>query len=100
MVILAATAICISVYVRSRAEKTAAEAKYQAASVRVEELRVDTERLERQVLRLKNDPKLIETVARQSLGLVRSGEVIIKTGETSEESRAGDKRKAGTLTQS
>jgi len=101
MIILAATAICISVYARSRAEMSAAEAKYQAASIRVEELRVDTERLERQVLRLKNDPKLIETVARQSLGLVRSGEVIIKTGQTAEESRAaGDKRKAGALTQS
>jgi len=95
MVILAATAICISVYMRTRAEITAAEAKYQAASLRVEELRVDTERLERQVLRLKNDPKLIETVARQSLGLVRSGEVIIKTGQSTEDSQAEVKRKAG-----
>ncbi|HYP25335.1 MAG TPA: septum formation initiator family protein [Blastocatellia bacterium] len=100
MVILAATAICISVYVRTRAEMTAAEAKHQAASTRVEELRVDTERLEREVLRLKNDPKLIETVARQSLGLVRSGEVIIKTGQGGAESTDSNKRKAGTLTQS
>jgi cell division protein FtsB len=100
MVILAATAICISVYVRTRAEMAAAEAKYRAASVRVEELRLDTERLERQVLRLKSDPKLIETVARQTLGLVRSGEVIIKTGQSTEDSKTETKRKAGTLTQS
>jgi cell division protein FtsB len=100
MVILAATAICFSVYMRTRAERTAAEAKYQAASTRVEELRVDTERLEREVVRLKTDPKLIETVARQSLGLVRSGEVIIKTGQSMEESKTVSKRKAGALTQS
>ena len=100
MIILAATAICFSVYTRTRAERTAAEAKYQAASIRVEELRVDTERLEREVVRLKTDPKLIETVARQSLGLVRTGEVIIKTGQSMEESKTESKRKAGILTQS
>lgn len=99
MVILAATAICISVYVRTRAEMDAAEAKYQAASLRVEELRLKTERLERQVSRLKSDPKLIETVARQSLGLIRSGEVIIKTGQSTEDSKGETKRKAGILTQ-
>ena len=100
MVILAATAICFSVYLRTRAEKTAAEAKYQAASVRVEELRVDTERLEREVLRLKNDPKLIETFARQNLGLVRPGEIIIKTGQVTKGLKAGSKTKASALTQS
>jgi cell division protein FtsB len=79
-VILAATAICVSVYWRTSAELEAAAAKHGAAAVRVEELRLQADRLEREVERLRNDPRLIETYARQQLGLVRQGDVIIKIG--------------------
>jgi cell division protein FtsB len=78
MIILAATATCVSVYLRSRAELGAATARHTAAAEQVEELRLQAERLEREVGRLRSDARLLESFARQDLGFVRSGEVVIK----------------------
>ena len=78
MIILAAAATCVSVYMRTRAELGAATEKHAAAAVQVEELKLQAERLEREVGRLRSDARLLESFARQDLGFVRSGEVVIK----------------------
>lgn len=78
MIILAATATCVSVYLRTRVELGAAAARHKTAAEQVEELRLQAERLEREVGRLSSDARMIESYARHDLGFVRSGEVVIK----------------------
>ena len=78
MIILAAAATCVSVYMRARSELGAAAEKHAAAAEQVEELRLQAERLEREVGRIRSDARLLESFARQDLGFVRSGEVVIK----------------------
>jgi cell division protein FtsB len=84
-VILAASAICVTVYWRTGAELEAAAAKHRAAAGRVEELRLQADRLQGEVNSLKNDPRLIESYARQQLGLVGKGDVVIKVGQPQKE---------------
>ena len=78
MVVLAAAAICATVYIRSSAELQAARVKHQAAAASVEQLKINIEKLEREIHLLKTDPRTIESYARQGLGAVREGDVIIK----------------------
>jgi cell division protein FtsB len=78
MILLAATATCISVYLRTRAELGAAAARHKAAAEQVEDLKLQAERLEREVSRIRSDARMIESYARHDLGFVRSGEVVIK----------------------
>ncbi|MEW6212631.1 MAG: septum formation initiator family protein [Acidobacteriota bacterium] len=78
MILLAAVAICSSVYLRGRAELNAAITKHEATSRKVEGLSIEIERLRRDIDRLKHDPRMIETIARQKLGLIGQGDVVIK----------------------
>jgi cell division protein FtsB len=77
MITLSAIAVCISVYFRTRAELEAALSKHKAASNRLNGLQIKTERLARDVERMKNDPRAIEEFARERLGYIRRGEVIV-----------------------
>lgn len=78
MIVLAAAAICVTVYMRSSAELRAATVKHQAAAASVEQLQINIENLEREMHRLKTDPGTIESYARRSLGAVREGDVVIR----------------------
>ena len=78
MVLLAAVVICVSVYWRTSAEVEAATARHQAAAARVDELKVENDKLEREIKSLRTDKDLIESLARRELGLVRPGDVVIK----------------------
>ncbi len=44
----------------------------------IEHLDTENQQLEEQVHALKSDPKLIERIAREEMGLARPGEIIIK----------------------
>ncbi|HXN21854.1 MAG TPA: septum formation initiator family protein [Candidatus Dormibacteraeota bacterium] len=46
--------------------------------VEIERLETENEQLAEQVHALKSDPKLIERIAREEMGLARPGEIIIK----------------------
>jgi cell division protein FtsB len=94
MIILAATATCVSVYLRTRAELGAAATRHKAAAEQVEDLRLQAERLEREVSRISSDTRIIESYARHDLGFVRSGEVVIKieSGEKTANTTAVSKR--------
>ena len=100
-VILAATGLCVSVYYRAHGELSMAMLRHRSAADRVAELKRDNEKLSREVEQLKTDPVMIEAVAREKLGFIRPGEVIIKIGEEADDSsaaviriRAGDNVRA------
>ncbi|HET9530969.1 MAG TPA: septum formation initiator family protein [Blastocatellia bacterium] len=78
MVILASSAICVSVYLRTKTEFEAAMVRHRSVAERVEQLKIETERKEREVHMLKSDYELIESCARQELGLIRPNDLVIK----------------------
>lgn len=83
-IILAAAATCVSVYTRARAEFDAAVVKHHAAGGKVEDLTIRVEKLERDVKQLRTDSRVLELIARQKFGFVRSGDVVIKISQESE----------------
>jgi cell division protein FtsB len=80
-VILAASGLCVSVYLRSRGEVYGAMNKHEVATERVEALSLQVEKLEREVKQLQSDPRAIEAYARWRFGLVRPGDAICKMTE-------------------
>ena len=78
MTILAFAGVCFSLYLRSGEELNAAKSKRQALSDRVESLKIETDRLEREVKALQSDPKAIEAYARHELGFIRPEDVVLK----------------------
>ena len=82
-VILAACGICVSYYFRTQAEIEAAMVKNNAASVKLSEVAGEVERLDRDLQRLRSEPRAFEELARHRYGFVRADDVVIKlaTGE-------------------
>jgi hypothetical protein len=68
---------CLSCYRQTRSELNAALAVNQAEAGRVNDLKIQTQRVQAQIDRLKTDPRAVETLARENLGFVRQGEVVI-----------------------
>ena len=91
IVILTASLICASVYWRTSAELSAATAKHQAMQRRLEQLQIDTGRLERDIERLRTDSSFVETVARQNLGFVRPGEMVIRLNRDAKRAMPGER---------
>ena len=87
-VIVAACGICVSYYLRTRAEFSAAVNKKEAATERLAGLTNDVERLARDVTRLRTDARAFEELARHKLGLVREGDVVIKLPQMGSEGSA------------
>lgn len=50
----------------------------QALEREIQDLRVEADRLSRTVDRLREDPALIEQIAREELGMVKGGEKVLK----------------------
>jgi cell division protein FtsB len=80
-IIMAACAACVSVYLRTRSELSAAMMKNQAAADKAQTLAAQVEKLERNVKQLQTDAKTIESFARQKYGYIRAGDVVIKVAE-------------------
>lgn len=85
MIIVAAAAMCVSKYERARAQLSGALTKHDIAADKLHDLTISVERIERDVQRLRTDPRFIEHFARQKFGFVRSGEVVIKVPENQRE---------------
>jgi cell division protein FtsB len=83
-IILAASALCINFYFRSRAELSTALTRHQAAVERVEALNLKLEQLDRDVKRLRTDPRVIERFARARFGFVRPGDLVIRVTDESD----------------
>ena len=80
-IILGAAGTCWSTYSRASAELTAVLGKHEAAAEKVKDLTIKVQKLERAVDLLRTDSRVIEQVARQKFGFVRSGEVVIKLAQ-------------------
>jgi cell division protein FtsB len=91
-IILAASATCVSVYSRARAELDSALAKHAVAVEKVSDLSLKAQKLERDVQQLRTDSRVIELFARQRFGFVRAGDVVIKVeqSDTSKANREGE----------
>jgi cell division protein FtsB len=76
-IVMAALA-CICLYRQTSRELAVAIAKRDAAADKLEKLKLEVERIEDELERLRSDSRLIESLARQHLGLVHSGDVVIR----------------------
>lgn len=85
-VIIAACGICISYYLRTRAEFNAALSKNQAAAEKLSGITSEVDRLERDVQRLRTDAKAFEELARHKFGFVRADDIVIKIAQNETES--------------
>ena len=94
-VILAATGLCVSVYYRAHGELATAMSRHQVAAERVAELKRANEKLGREVEQLRSDPRMIEAIARERLGFIRPGDVVIRIGEEADDSSAGVVKNGG-----
>jgi cell division protein FtsB len=100
MVVLAVSATGFSFYWRTQAELATAQVKNQTYANKVEALKVEADKLEREVHLLKSDPKAIEDYARHQMGFVRTGDVVVKIEkESTEQAMLSHTRPAITLTQ-
>jgi cell division protein FtsL len=76
-IILATFALCVTVTMRTHAEKRAASQQYERFNSEVETLRNSNASLAAEVSRLRNDPRSIESAARAQLKMVRANEIIV-----------------------
>ncbi len=77
MIVLATFAMCVTVTMRAHAGRRAAEQKYESINSDVERLRNTNATLDREVSRLRTDPRAIEAAARTRLNMVRADEVVV-----------------------
>ena len=76
-IILATFVLCVTVTMRTHAEKRAASDQYERLSSDVQTLRNTNAQLEREVQRLHSDPRAIEAAARARLNMVRANEIVV-----------------------
>jgi len=69
---------CLSCYRQTKLELDTAIAEKEAEAARVDNLRIETLRTAAQIERLKTDPRAVEALARQNLGFVRRGEIVLR----------------------
>jgi cell division protein FtsB len=77
MIMLATFAVCITVTMRTHAARGAAEQRYARMETEVQEIRETNEALQRNVERLRKDPRVQEAAARARLNMVRANEVVV-----------------------
>lgn len=77
MIILSAFALCVTVNMRTHAERISSAAQYEKVSSDVDRLRRANAALESEVRDLKSNPRAIEMAARERLNMVRPNEIIV-----------------------
>ena len=86
-VLIATTAICATVIMRSRAELRASSVQLQDVQSEIQSLRETNQVLQRDILRLTHDPGAIEVAARQRLGMVKANDIVVTMGSISTSAR-------------
>ncbi len=77
MIIMTTFALCVTVTMRTHAEKRFAVEKFERMNSDVQALRNTNAAIERELRRLHNDPRAVETAARTKLNMVRADEIIV-----------------------
>jgi len=76
-VLLAASAICATVIVRSRAEFQSSSDQHEKLFNEIDSVRSAKTSLQLEIHRLTNDPNAIELAARERLGMVKANDVVV-----------------------
>lgn len=87
MIILATTAVCSAVIIRSRAEFRGSVQQLSRLTSEADSLRHNNADLQMQIQRLTNDASAIEFAARERLGMVRPDDVVLPLESVSFKSR-------------
>ena len=77
MILLATSAVCVTVNMRTRAKFEVAQEQYSVMQSDVETLRTINQSLKADVEQLRNNPRAIESAARANLNMVRSNEYVV-----------------------
>jgi cell division protein FtsB len=77
MIILATSAVCVTVNMRTFAKVNVAAGQFATMQTDVEALRSVNEALKVEVQKLRTDPRTIESEARMRLNMVRSNEFVV-----------------------
>ena len=76
-ILLATTAICGTVILRSRAELRGSSSQQQMVESEIQSLKLANEGLRVDIKRLTQDPNAIEFAARERLGMVKATDVVV-----------------------
>ena len=77
MILLAALGICSTVIMRTRAELQSSILQYQRMTSDVSSKRRANEALQLDIHRMTDDPTMIESAARNRLGMVRPSDIVV-----------------------
>ncbi len=77
MILLAASAICLTVNLRGRAEARLAARQFEQVATDTDAMRKSNAQLELQVRQITTDPAIIESAARARLGMVRPTDIVV-----------------------
>ncbi|CAN5724331.1 hypothetical protein BH18ACI4_BH18ACI4_25450 [soil metagenome] len=77
MLILATFAVCVAVTMRTRAKMHLASQQFVRMQTDVQALRSSNHSLRLEVEQLLNDPRTIESAARNRLNMVRANEIVV-----------------------
>lgn len=76
-IMLATFAVCVTMTMRTHAKMLSAEHEFGQMSTDVQKIRGQNEALKQEVNRLTSDRRAIETLARESMNMVRANEVVV-----------------------
>lgn len=77
MILMAASAICLTVNLRGSAEAKSAARQFQQLATDVDGMRKSNARLELEVHQITAEPAIIESAARARLGMVRPTDIVV-----------------------
>jgi cell division protein FtsB len=77
MILLAASAICITVNLRGNAEAKSAARQFEQLAMDIATIRKSNAQLELQVRQITTEPAIIESAARARLGMVRPTDIVV-----------------------
>ena len=77
MILLATLGICSTVIVRSRAELKASSLQFDRMTSEIEAVRRSNASLQVEIRRMTSDPVMIESAARERLGMVRPNDIVV-----------------------
>ena len=77
MILIATLGICSTVVIRSRAELRASSSQFDRMTSQVDALRRSNAALQTEIHRLTTDPAMIESAARERLGMVRPNDIVV-----------------------
>jgi len=77
MILIATLGICSTVVIRSRAELKASSLQFERMTSEIDTLRRSNAALQVEIHRMTSDPDMIESAARERLGMVRPDDIVV-----------------------